>query len=582
MFRDNYTDFSFNDLHSENFKVWITNNHDLKHNMTPKFKDQFNTPTYGQFRYYEGSTIENQDITLNCVALNITAEEWRAITEWLSPLTIGKLRFSWNPKYYYMVKISKNIVGEQWVLNKVDPILGELYHVTFTIDFTTTQDWAALGENNEDIVVRSVSNGYEKDSLDDITSAAEGDIYYIQDQNKYYICNETYADGFDTSYWTELSYSDSIFNNGYYMPSIISLPRVCEKQLPAQSHIWGSQYTKFIIKQDQGDFKMSVFNLRFQKIGAISYTSSDKKLTYSHYLTPNSNSYWDEVLRLEYYNTDLNELYFTVHSQATELIVLDQIGFAPKVIQSEVCNADYVCLCNNAGAYDTYPQIYSTIPYALFDNSNQYCSFKYNGIQPFSYYTALNSYNQTLTSYGIPIDILVNNVGIPIYREIQNSKQLVIPSGRPQLLKTIVKSVSDKTTYKNYEDLYYFTIELCLNSKPVYDRYRPYTCCLFTEIQSSNNYDNDIYGTQKYSASLDPDKFIVYNTPYIEYEKTNQGWIMRLTVPSYSLMGNLDLTTLSNNSCIYISLCDSFALGFTVDDNLNGSTSISLRARDVI
>lgn len=80
--------------------------------MTPDFTDKFNTPTYGQIRYYEGTTVDKQDISFQCVAVGITANEWRAITNWLSPLTIGKLRFEWNPHYYYVVKLSKAISGE--------------------------------------------------------------------------------------------------------------------------------------------------------------------------------------------------------------------------------------------------------------------------------------------------------------------------------------------------------------------------------------------------------------------------------------------------------------------------------------
>ena len=34
MFRDTYTDFSFNEIKSENFKVWITNNKDLQRSMS--------------------------------------------------------------------------------------------------------------------------------------------------------------------------------------------------------------------------------------------------------------------------------------------------------------------------------------------------------------------------------------------------------------------------------------------------------------------------------------------------------------------------------------------------------------------
>jgi hypothetical protein len=93
MFRDKYTNFTFNDLKSENFHVWLTNKHDIKYNLSPRFTDKFNTPTLGQIRYYEGTQIDQQEINIQCAAIDITLDEWKAITEWLSPLKIGKLRF---------------------------------------------------------------------------------------------------------------------------------------------------------------------------------------------------------------------------------------------------------------------------------------------------------------------------------------------------------------------------------------------------------------------------------------------------------------------------------------------------------
>ena len=145
MFRDTYTDFSFDEIKSENFKVWITNNKDLQRSMSPNFSDKFNSPTYGQIRFYEGTTIDKQDFKLSCAAINITLNEWRAITEWLSPLKSGKLRFDWNDKYYYMVKISKSITGSMFIKSKIDSVMGDLYTITFTVEFTTINDWAALG-----------------------------------------------------------------------------------------------------------------------------------------------------------------------------------------------------------------------------------------------------------------------------------------------------------------------------------------------------------------------------------------------------------------------------------------------------
>jgi hypothetical protein len=168
MFRDNYTNFSFNEQDSSNFKVWLTNKNDLKLNMSPNFSDKFNSPQNSDLRYYEGTTIDKQEIKISCVAIDITFNEWRAITEWLSPLKIGKLRFDWNKKYYYMVKLNKAPSGSMFIKGKIDNTLGQLYIVTFDLEFTTVEDWAALGEygeqkhivNDDDISISVFNNPY--------------------------------------------------------------------------------------------------------------------------------------------------------------------------------------------------------------------------------------------------------------------------------------------------------------------------------------------------------------------------------------------------------------------------------------
>ena len=146
MFRDKYTNFWFNDISSSSLNVWMTNNHDLKNNLTPSFTDKFNNPTYSQTRFYEGTTITAQDLSISCTAINITRADWRAIAEWLSPLATGKLVFDWNLSHYYMVKISKQISNTIWVKSSGSDFFNDRYIVTFDLQFTTVGDWAALSQ----------------------------------------------------------------------------------------------------------------------------------------------------------------------------------------------------------------------------------------------------------------------------------------------------------------------------------------------------------------------------------------------------------------------------------------------------
>lgn len=145
MFIDKYTKFYYNNICSSSLGVVITNNHDLQMNLSPSFSDKFVSTTYGQTRYYEGTTVEAQNFVLNCVAINVDKTQWGAITRWLSPLSSGPLTFDWNRNHYYMVKLTKATSGEMWVKGKKDKVLEDKYNVSFQITFTTIGDWAALG-----------------------------------------------------------------------------------------------------------------------------------------------------------------------------------------------------------------------------------------------------------------------------------------------------------------------------------------------------------------------------------------------------------------------------------------------------
>lgn len=144
-YRDRYTDFTYNNVSSRNMKVWVTNAKDLKFEATPKFSDTFVSPVTSQIRYHTATTLSSLDFTLKCIAINVTLLEWRAIQQWLSPLSKGKLQFDFNDKTYYNVKVSQAISGTSFVAGTYNEIEGEVYNIEFSVSFTTTSDWAALG-----------------------------------------------------------------------------------------------------------------------------------------------------------------------------------------------------------------------------------------------------------------------------------------------------------------------------------------------------------------------------------------------------------------------------------------------------
>ncbi len=167
-FRDNYTNFWFNDIASETMKVWMTNKQDIEFKATPNFTDAFVNPVASQVRYHTNTTISSNDFQVKCIAIGVNMLEWRAIENWLSPLTKGKLQFDFNDNTYYNVKVSKQVKGNVFVAGSNHIYNNDTYNIEFTVDFTTTSDWAALGPqvvvpintiyNDNAVVVMSLIN----------------------------------------------------------------------------------------------------------------------------------------------------------------------------------------------------------------------------------------------------------------------------------------------------------------------------------------------------------------------------------------------------------------------------------------
>lgn len=187
-FRDEYTDFTFNGIRSSQMKVWITNSHDIKLAATPEFTDTFITSSFGSGQTYSQTNMTKTTFSLKCLAIDVTLNDWRAIQGWLSPSVIGRLEFDFNDRTYYNAKISKAISGTTFVRGRVDKLLGDLHIVEFSIDFTTVDDYAALG---------LVSVG---------------------------VIGKKFGDAIDPTNYPDIKYTvESVANNKYYLPSFYKL-----------------------------------------------------------------------------------------------------------------------------------------------------------------------------------------------------------------------------------------------------------------------------------------------------------------------------------------------------------------------
>ena len=164
-FRDNYTTFWFNDISSETMKVWVTNSKDIEFKATPNFADAFVNPVASQVRYHTNTTFSGNDFQVKCIAVGVNMLEWRAIENWLSPLAKGKLQFDFNDNTYYTVKVSKQVKGKVFVSGTNHIYNNDTYNIEFTVDFTTTSDWAALGPQ----VVVPINEIYKDNAVVEMT-----------------------------------------------------------------------------------------------------------------------------------------------------------------------------------------------------------------------------------------------------------------------------------------------------------------------------------------------------------------------------------------------------------------------------
>lgn len=131
MKNDVYTDFCFNEKFSTDMKVVITNSRDLSLSFGPAFTDTTTSLGGGDGYVLEQTAVTATKLTMKCVAVDVTLNEWRKICKWLSPDTIGRLQFNFNNQSFYMVKLSAIPTPV------MEPYRTGTYIITFSLSFTT-------------------------------------------------------------------------------------------------------------------------------------------------------------------------------------------------------------------------------------------------------------------------------------------------------------------------------------------------------------------------------------------------------------------------------------------------------------
>lgn len=218
MFRDNFTDFAFNDIESKAMKVWITNARDIQEQLVASFQDQFITPSYTDGRHYAGTSITSQTLTVKCAAVEITEKEKRNISQWLNPRAVGALTFGFDPYHYYNVKVASEIVADKWVRGRYHKELGGYTYIyNFIIKFTTTDDWCKLG-HPVNLDLNSAFFTFTKEEIDKLTHPFQEISDYSNIEDAYNIFSN--------------------FNNSYALPYVLPVPE-CFIQEPQENDFEG-------------------------------------------------------------------------------------------------------------------------------------------------------------------------------------------------------------------------------------------------------------------------------------------------------------------------------------------------------
>ena len=426
IYRDNYTDFIYNEVRSSNMKVWITNRNDISMAATPKFQDTFVSPTFGQGRYLTSTSVTQTDFTLKCIAIYVTMQEWRAIQQWLSPLSSGKLQFQFNQFTYYYVKVSQQITGTTFVAGKMDKLLGDLYIIEFSITFTTVDDYAALGQPVTCLLNRDF--GYEDKN--------NGEVLYKYTR-------------------------DSVISNRYYMPAIYGYKE--HNGAPTNGRVYVTSPTSLLNKLLYFDTK--------------GFQSEGKEYNFSNYF------YLIESNLISNEKDGINEIVPVAAIVITQIKEGNNISFSAKVVNiqgsiqfeetqiNESVGISFyglnLMLCStkeqmehspfyyeeepgtyyimNSGAYDLYPTLYvnsgvsKDITIKLEDELVYDYTLNFNqSTLVFLCRYGIVTYNNKiaeaaiLSASGTEVEVVSNSV---------NNGVLSIPSGRPEIMKCKILDV---------------------------------------------------------------------------------------------------------------------------------------------
>lgn len=543
-FRDEYTNFTFNGTTSEQMKVWITNSRDIQFRLTPEFTDTFVSPAFSNSQVLTGTNITKSTFSLKCIAIDVTMHEWRAIQQWLSPYAVGRLEFDFNLDTYYNAKISKSITGTTFVRGAANHVLGDVYIVEFSIEFTTVDDFAALGVVNVGVIGKSF--GLTIDYLNTSDNSDDDYNYTIE----------------------------TVSNNKFFMPMVVNMKKdnISKPEDVEDITNISNKTVKLKWNGNTGDISDIAYIITpngFKNNGyyfaEYNIAIKDKKIMLYKSSDGNSRELPLQALADLSQHSSVTGTMFNLKLFGDNLFLVIKNTTNLK-LESILNNTTSHAICNT-GSYELYPTIL-----AKKIDSSKYITIKKEGEDFYKYFCNLDMSIPYLTfdgQHGLALsgDTLAEQAYV--YKTMNETEikekmfgttstnlgVLSIPSGRPELLKC--KFTSDlqimdigSSTSSLKIGLKYITFK---TSTPLQYNHTRSIIHLFHEVAANTPYN--AAGYPYFPIPVDNNK--LYISKFYDSHLLRESFIIPISDDEYALIGPYyDLKHLHKDSIMYLSICD--------------------------
>lgn len=174
-YKDEYMQFSFKDIHSSKYNLYIKNDiDDLKIFINSETSIEYATPKYQNGKIVLGVTRPQRNIPLSLVAYGLCRHEILNMTKWMKAGEIGGLCFDFSKDWTY-----DTIISEMSDLN-IYPLDNGYFIATFDITFSTLNGTAARNTLDATAYYGDGSNL----TFDDISTPELGDTITVDNYNE--------------------------------------------------------------------------------------------------------------------------------------------------------------------------------------------------------------------------------------------------------------------------------------------------------------------------------------------------------------------------------------------------------------